>query len=147
MSDPHQLSHHAGHAAADAETAAHDTASHTHVNYWAIFGALCMLTAVSWIADELKGTMGAVLLVLVVLTVASFKAMFVMLYFMHLKYEGKWKFVLLAPTTVLALAIVAAMIPDIGAHYYDVQVPQIHEAAAQGAHAPSPGHEAPPPAH
>jgi cytochrome c oxidase subunit 4 len=147
MSDPHQVSHHAGHAAADAETAAHDTASHTHVNYWAIFGALCILTAVSWIADELKGNMGAVLLVLVVLTVASFKAMFVMLYFMHLKFEGKWKFVLLAPTTVLALAIVAGLMPDIGSHYYDVQVPQIQEAAGQAAHGSPAGHEAPEPAH
>jgi cytochrome c oxidase subunit 4 len=147
MSDPHQVSHHAEHAAADADTAAHDPASHSHVNYWAIFGALCILTAVSWIADELKGSMGAVLLVLVVLTVASFKAMFVMLYFMHLKFEGKWKFVLLAPTTVLALAIVAGLMPDIGSHYYEVQVPQLHEAPAQAAHADAEGHEAPKPAH
>ncbi|HTI51354.1 MAG TPA: cytochrome C oxidase subunit IV family protein [Planctomycetaceae bacterium] len=147
MSDPHQLSHSAEHAAVDAEAAAHDPVAHAHVNYWAIFGALCALTAVSWIADEMKGTMGAVLLVLVVLTVASFKAMFVMLYFMHLKFEGKWKFVLLAPTTVLALAIIAALMPDIGSHYYDVQVPQIKEAAAQAAHSGAEGHETPKPPH
>lgn len=130
MSD--HATHDASHAP-HAHDAGHDEA-HPHVNYWHIFYALCALTAVSWIADELKGSMGAVLLGLVVLTVASFKAMFVMLYFMHLKYEGKWKFVLLAPTMVLALAIVAALMPDIGSHYYDVQVPQVKEAAAQAAH-------------
>ena len=47
---------------------------------------------------------------------------------MHLKYEGKWKFVLLAPTMILALAIVAALMPDIGSHYYDVRVPQLEAA-------------------
>lgn len=110
----------------------HHEAQHPHVNYWAIFGALCLLTVASVIADLMGGTMGKVVLALVVLTVACFKAMFVMLYFMHLKFEGKWKFVLLAPTTILALAIIAALMPDIGTHYYDVQVPQLNYAAESG---------------
>jgi cytochrome c oxidase subunit 4 len=107
--------------------AAHEE-HHPHVNYWAIFFALCLLTVVSWMADEL-GKKGLVLAI-VVLSVACFKAMFVMLYFMHLKFEGKWKFVLLAPTMILALAIPAALMPDIGSHYYDYQVPQLNEDAA-----------------
>jgi cytochrome c oxidase subunit 4 len=110
----------------------HQEAQHPHVNYWAIFGALCLLTVASVIADLMGGTMGKVVLGLVVLTVACFKAMFVMLYFMHLKFEGKWKFVLLAPTTILALAIIAALMPDIGTHYYDVRVPQLDYAAEAG---------------
>jgi cytochrome c oxidase subunit IV len=63
--------------------------------------------------------------------------MFVMLYFMHLKFEGKWKYVLLAPTMVLALAIIAALTPDIGLHYYDVQVPQQKVSATAHGHGPS----------
>ncbi len=103
-------------------------AHHPHVNYWKIFYVLCVLTIISWLADEFGKTGNQTLLVLVVLTVACFKAMFVMLYFMHLKFEGKWKFVLLAPTMILALAIVAALMPDIGSHYYDYDVPQLHTA-------------------
>src|SRR5258708_23153201 len=83
-----------------------------------------------------------ILLTFIVLAVACAKALFVMLYFMHLKFEGKWKFVLLAPTMVLAMAIPAALMPDIGSHYYDYEVPQLepHEDAAL----PAEGHRSPP---
>jgi len=67
------------------------------------------------------------------LGIATAKATLVLLYFMHLKFEGKWKIVLLAPTTILALAIIAALMPDIGTHYYDVRVPQT-EYASGAAH-------------
>lgn len=129
MSEQHE-SHSHSHAASDAEVAAHDPVAHVHVNYWHIFYALCALTVASVIADVYGGSLGRFVIALVVLTVACLKAMFVMLYFMHLKFEGNWKIVLLAPTMVLALAIIAALTPDIGMHYYDVQVPQIIEAAA-----------------
>ncbi|MSR57421.1 MAG: oxidase [Planctomycetaceae bacterium] len=135
MSDP------AAHAPA-ADSAPHD--EHPHVNYWLVFLALCILTAASVVADMVRGKMGIMLLVLIVLTVATFKAMFVMMYFMHLKFEGKWKYVLLAPTMILALAIPAALMPDIGSHYYDVQVPQTKAAPAHDGEA---GHEAPKPKH
>lgn len=105
-----------------------------HVNYMHIFYALCGLTAASVVADViggatfvtslLGGVRAKIIVGLLVLTIASFKAMFVMLYFMHLKFEGRWKYILLTPTIILAMAIVAALVPDIGVHYYDVQVPQ-----------------------
>jgi cytochrome c oxidase subunit 4 len=50
--------------------------------------------------------------------------MYVMMYFMHLKFEGAWKWVLLAPTVILALAVPAALAPDIAFKYYDPQNPQ-----------------------
>jgi cytochrome c oxidase subunit 4 len=84
----------------------------------------------------------------VVLAVATAKALFVMGYFMHLKFEGPWKFVLLAPTIILAMAIPAALMPDIGSHYYDYDVPQTRQAGdsdetdahgeAAGGHAATP---------
>jgi cytochrome c oxidase subunit 4 len=98
-------------------------ANHPHVNYWMIFIILCVLTVISWLADEI-GNKGLVL-TFVVLAVATAKALFVMGYFMHLKFEGPWKFVLLAPTMVLAMAIPAALMPDIGSHYYDFEAPQL----------------------
>lgn len=127
---------------------------HHYVNYWAIFGALCVLTFISYMADEL-GNKGVVL-TFIVLAVAVAKALFVMMYFMHLKFEGQWKFVLLAPTIILAMAIPAALMPDIGSHYYDYDVPQLREKAepaeaghgttGHGAAAPD-GHEKAPQGH
>jgi cytochrome c oxidase subunit 4 len=103
-----------------------------HVNYWIIFVILCVLTGVSALADKM-GDWGflhkGVFLTFIVLAVACAKALFVMGYFMHLKFEGKWKFVLLAPTIILAMAIPAALMPDIGSHYYDYAVPQTRETA------------------
>ena len=123
------------------EHAAHEDA-HPYVNYWAIFGFLCALTLVSVVADYVghKGTV----LVIVVLAIACAKALFVMMYFMHLKFEGKWKFVLLAPTCVLALVIPAALMPDIGSedHYYESVVPQLQDdgTGTMGEHGDAPKH-------
>lgn len=115
-----------------------------HVKYWAIFAFLCICTGVSWLVDEAKkgGHFNSyVLLVFVVLAVASAKALAVMMYFMHLKFEGKWKFVLLAPTIILALGLPLALLPDIGAKYYLSDVPQDREVAHDASHGA--GHTAP----
>jgi cytochrome c oxidase subunit 4 len=120
------------HAATIADDHADRSEHFPHVNYWVIFGLLCGLTALSWLADKM-GDWGllhkGVFLTFIVLAVACAKALFVMGYFMHLKFEGKWKFVLLAPTIILAMAIPAALMPDIGSHYYDYAVPQMRETA------------------
>src|SRR6266700_1463169 len=116
-----------------------------HVNYWVIFGLLCGLTVVSWLADEMSGRgwlNKGIVLTFIVLAVACAKALFVMMYFMHLKFEGRWKFVLLAPTIVLAMAIPAALMPDVGSHYYDYQVPQTMPGAVSEDDAHHGGHSA-----
>ncbi|RMG40433.1 MAG: oxidase [Planctomycetota bacterium] len=91
--------------------------------YGFIFGLLCVFTAVSWLADELKGfglLTNWYVIAVIVMAVAAAKAMCVMLYFMHLKFEQNWKYVLLAPTIILAVGIPLALLPDIGLHYYVV---------------------------
>jgi cytochrome c oxidase subunit 4 len=113
----------------------HGSEAHSHHGqYLLVFYALCVLTALSVIADLAGGGKGRIVLALIVLTIACFKAMFVMMYFMHLKFEGKWKFALLAPTGVLAIALMVALGPDIGMHYYDQQVPQVTEEVQQLLH-------------
>jgi cytochrome c oxidase subunit 4 len=120
-----------------------------------IFFILCLLTVASVIADVAGGTIGKLLVGLIVLVVASLKAMYVMMYFMHLKFEGAWKWVLLAPTVILALAVPAALAPDIAFKYYDPQNPQqkayreqqaLEKAAQAAAHpaAEAPAAETPP---
>ena len=98
---------------------------HSHPPYKFIFGLLCLFTGLSWLADEAQGlfpNMG--FLATFVLIVATAKALCVLLYFMHLKFERNWKYVLLAPTFILACGLPLALLPDVGVHYYDVDVPQ-----------------------
>lgn len=102
--------------------------AHPKVHYLSIFIALCVCTALSVIFDIVEIT--PALLVFLVLAVAVAKALFVMTYFMHLKFEGRWKFVILAPTAILACGLMIALAPDIAMHYYTNIAPQALEAAA-----------------
>ena len=119
----------------DAHPASHDDHAHPHVNYLAIFIALCVCTVISVIFDlvPLSRRVVAVL----VLAVAVAKAQYVMRYFMHLKFEGKWKYVLLLPTAILACGIPLALAPDIGLHYYTPATPQVRVLRPAADH----GHE------
>jgi cytochrome c oxidase subunit 4 len=112
----------------------HAYAEHApRVNYQWIFILLCICTAVSVIFDLVPLNRRTV--AVWVLAVAVAKAQFVMRYFMHLKFEGKWKFVLLLPTAILACGIPLALAPDIGLHYYTPVIPQVrHESTARGGH-------------
>lgn len=105
---------------------AHDDHSAHHVNYAAIFGALCLFTLLSVVFDVLSFENHAITIVLV-FAVAVAKAMCVMMFFMHLKFEGNWKYVLLAPTTILAIGLPLALLPDIGVAYYTSTAPQVEQ--------------------
>ena len=91
-----------------------------HANYLAVFGVLCGLTALSVAFDFLPGLPTAARAALV-LGVAAAKAACVLAYFMHLKFEGAWKYVVLAPTALLGVGLVLALWPDIAVHYYAVE--------------------------
>ncbi|NNJ26188.1 cytochrome C oxidase subunit IV family protein [Alienimonas chondri] len=93
---------------------------HPHANYLAVFGALCALTLVSVGFDLLPNPPKLVLAALV-FGVATAKAYCVMAWFMHLKFEGAWKYIVLVPTSLLGLGLVLALLPDIGIHYYTVE--------------------------
>ena len=100
----------------------HDTHDTHHVNYLTIFFVLCGCTALSVLFDVLH--MSKPVTMVLVLAVACAKALCVMMFFMHLKFEGNWKFVLLAPTTILAIGLPLALYPDVGASYYTSVAPQ-----------------------
>ncbi len=116
-------SHEAGHQ--------HEYHSHGKL-YFMIFAALCVFTLISIVADVIHIPNRA-LLVGIVLAVAVCKALCVLLIFMHLKFERAWKYLLLAPTLILACTIPFALTPDIGLHYYTPTAPQIYEYEAQQA--------------
>lgn len=105
--------------------------------YFTVFLALCALTAVSVVADLLHLADHRIL-VAIVMAVATAKALCVMLFFMHLKFERAWKYLLLGPTAVLAAAVPLALAPDIGLHYYLQDVPQVQEYERLRAAGPQP---------
>ena len=80
----------------------HDDHESHHVNYVLIFVVLCAFTALSVVFDMVSFENHAVT-ILLVMAVAVAKALCVMMFFMHLKFEGNWKYILLAPTTILAI--------------------------------------------
>ena len=94
--------------------------------YFTVFIVLCCFTAASVVADVLHLQSKAVTAT-IVLAIATAKALCVMMYFMHLKFERAWKFMLLAPTFILAAGLMMSLVPDIGRHYYTVDTPQVHE--------------------
>jgi cytochrome c oxidase subunit 4 len=100
----------------------HETHDTHHVNYLTIFIALTGFSLLSYIFDILQ--MSKPVTIVLVLAVACAKALCVMMYFMHMKFEGNWKYVLLAPTTILAIGLPLALFPDIGQSYYTNVAPQ-----------------------
>jgi cytochrome c oxidase subunit IV len=93
----------AGHAAA---------VPHHHVNYYAIFFTLVILTVVTVAVAFLKIHQEWVK-VLLALTIASIKAGFVAIFFMHLKFEGKLIYIIVFVPLTLTVILVAALFPDI----------------------------------
>jgi cytochrome c oxidase subunit 4 len=111
MADTHASSHHHAHE------------SHGGVGkYLFVFGALCVLTAISvfignsfLMNTESIGWTGMI-------AVSCAKAMLVILFFMHLKWEANWKYVLTVPASIMSIFLMLMLVPDIGLrtrHYND----------------------------
>ena len=113
---------------------AHAENGHHSAPYAAVFGALCVCTGLSFAFDFVK--INHTVVIVLVMSIAVAKALFVLTYFMHLKFEGNWKLVLLAPTAILAIGLPLALMPDIGINYYDSLAPQVDydEGHAAGEH-------------
>lgn len=83
--------------------------------YYIVWGMLLLLTAVTVTGAKLHlGT----LTIVVVLSIATVKAVLVLLYFMHLRHENRLIIKLLIPGTIILLAIF------IGLTYTDVMTRQ-----------------------
>jgi cytochrome c oxidase subunit 4 len=91
---------------------------HHHVNYIMIFFTLVVLTVVT-VLVALHRFDNELVNVLLALLVASIKATFVAMYFMHLKFEGKLIYCIFIVPLLLTVLLVCALIPDIahGIHH------------------------------
>jgi cytochrome c oxidase subunit 4 len=85
---------------------------HHHVNYFAVFGTLVVLTIVT-VAAAFVETDNELVKVLIALSIASVKAACVAFFFMHLKFEGKLIYLILLVPVLLCLLLVFALIPDV----------------------------------
>ena len=101
--DPHDAGHDAGHGGVG--------------KYVAVFFALCGLTAISvyvgsfmpGLRKDAPGIMWAAMM-----AVSCAKASLVILFFMHLKWEANWKYVLTVPASIMSVFLMLMLIPDIG---------------------------------
>jgi cytochrome c oxidase subunit 4 len=85
---------------------------HHKVNYFLIFGILVVLTILT-VGVAFLDIKQEWIKVLLALTIASIKATFVAMFFMHLKFESKLiYFILIVPLT-FTVVLVCALIPDI----------------------------------
>ncbi|MEX2185698.1 MAG: cytochrome C oxidase subunit IV family protein [Pirellulales bacterium] len=115
MTDPHH-------------SAAHGDAHHEHHTslglYVYVFVALCVLTGASFFTYSDKWPfhhpdqewVGWTFM----MAVSCTKAMLVIMFFMHVKYEKSWKYVLTIPTAMMATFLVLMLVPDVGmrTHHY-----------------------------
>jgi cytochrome c oxidase subunit 4 len=105
-------SHDSGHAA-DAEHASSEHAEHgSYSTYIGVFFALLALTVISLVTAN-AGLPPRVMWA-GMMAVSCAKALLVMLFFMHLKWEANWKYVLTIPASIMSVFLVLMLIPDVG---------------------------------
>jgi len=85
---------------------------HHKVNYLAVFITLVVLTVLTVIVAfvNLKSEVAKVLLAL---AIASIKASAVILYFMHVKFEGKLIYLILIVPITFCILLVISLLPDV----------------------------------
>jgi cytochrome c oxidase subunit IV len=80
------------------------------------------------------------------MAVSCTKAMLVILFFMHLKWEANWKWVLTVPASLMSLLLILALVPDIGQRIryasrqrltYSANEPAPEQAIAEPPHEPA----------
>lgn len=78
-----------------------------------VFGALCVLTAISFAVANSPIMNSKVMGWSMMMIVSCAKAFLVISFFMHLRWEKTWKYVLTIPTIFMGIFLVVALIPDI----------------------------------
>lgn len=118
--DPHA----AGHGdPAHGDTAHGHDGGHGHgglAKYVYVFVALCVLTTASFFTYSEAWPFHATPQVgwAFMMAVSCTKAMLVILFFMHIKYEASWKYVLTIPASIMSIFLILALVPDVGLRFY-----------------------------
>ncbi len=84
--------------------------------YIFVFVALCVLTTMSFLtySDLWRLYVSPEVSRVFMMAVSCTKAMLVIMFFMHLKWEANWKWVLTVPASVMSVLLIVALRPDVG---------------------------------
>ena len=84
--------------------------------YIGVFLALCALTTLSFLTyfDFWRNHVPTEVSRAFMMAVSCTKAMLVIMFFMHLKWEANWKWVLTVPASIMSALLIFALIPDVG---------------------------------
>ncbi len=84
--------------------------------YLLVTVALCVLTSGSFLtySETFRDNVPLQARWLFMMAIAVTKATLVMLFFMHLKWEAVWKYVLTIPSIIMAIFLMLALVPDVG---------------------------------
>ena len=100
---------------------AHDDHAHggSTALYLTIFVMLCALTTMSFLTyfDFWDQKVPTNISRAFMMAVSCAKALLVILFFMHLKWEANWKYVLTIPAAMMSVFLVLMLVPDIGCRY------------------------------
>ena len=100
------------------DTATHDSEQHVHHGsartYWVVFVSLCLLTTLSFLTTATWWPLGIVMTRVFMMMVSCAKALLVIMFFMHLKWESNWKWVMTIPASVMAVFLMLMLVPDVG---------------------------------
>ncbi|MDX1945136.1 MAG: cytochrome C oxidase subunit IV family protein [Pirellulaceae bacterium] len=117
------------------------------MKYLAVFGALLVLTAISFAvgnSQSLRENSPQVMWAMM-MAVSCAKALLVIMFFMHLMWEANWKYVLTIPASMMSIFLLLMLVPDIGRRTQKYAEERwLHAAEPQAAHhdhAPAAGHK------
>lgn len=99
----------------------------SHAPYMKIFFVLLIFTIAEYLYALVFKSAPFVWLILGLLTMAITKATLVGMYFMHLKFEGRWVYVMLIPAGCLAIILTTALIPDVSLQPITEENPDLEE--------------------
>jgi cytochrome c oxidase subunit 4 len=109
---------------------------HAHLGlYIYVFVALCVLTGASFFtySDAWPFHHQPAVGWAFMMAVSCTKALLVIMFFMHVKYEKSWKYVLTIPTAMMAVFLVLMLIPDIGMRTHHYSEERLQNAATKPA--------------
>ena len=97
----------------------HDQSSHGHGStglYLTVFFGLCILTTMSFLTyfDFWRERVPVGVSRAFMMAVSCSKAMLVISFFMHLKWEANWKWVLTIPASMMSIFLMLMLVPDVG---------------------------------
>lgn len=101
----------------------------SHAPYMKIFFVLLVFTVLEYIYASFL-PLSFLVLVVGLMVLAITKATLVGMYFMHLKFEGRWVYYMLIPACILATVLILGLYPDIAMQPISEESPDEEEFTA-----------------